>query len=73
MLTWDVQFQGQALAKINLGIVLDSYGDWTGAFQAYEEGYRQFIDSFLSRQILRKLACFDVAELLHEKVTSHRT
>lgn len=33
-------FQGQALAKVNIGNVLDSCGDWAGALQAYEEGYR---------------------------------
>lgn len=33
-------FQGQALAKINIGDVLDSSGDWAGALQAFEEGYR---------------------------------
>jgi len=36
-----VLFQGQALAKVNIGNVLDSCGDWAGALQAYEEGYRQ--------------------------------
>ncbi|KQK02062.1 protein TONSOKU isoform X2 [Brachypodium distachyon] len=32
--------EGQALAKVNIGNVLDSCGDWAGALQAYEEGYR---------------------------------
>ncbi|XP_020572962.1 protein TONSOKU isoform X2 [Phalaenopsis equestris] len=32
--------EGQALAKINVGEVLDSSGDWTGALEAFEEGYR---------------------------------
>jgi len=39
-----VLFQGQALAKVNIGNVLDSCGDWAGALQAYEEGYRQCHD-----------------------------
>ncbi|CAA0382897.1 unnamed protein product [Arabidopsis thaliana] len=32
--------EGQALAKINIGNGLDCIGEWTGALQAYEEGYR---------------------------------
>lgn len=32
--------EGQALAKIDIGDVLDSDGDWEGAFSAFEEGYR---------------------------------
>ncbi|XVF17047.1 hypothetical protein REPUB_Repub10bG0083400 [Reevesia pubescens] len=32
--------EGQALAKINIGDVLDCNGDWTGALEAFEEGYR---------------------------------
>lgn len=32
--------QGQALAKINIGDVLDCTGDWKGALDAFEEGYR---------------------------------
>ncbi|KAK4775290.1 hypothetical protein SAY86_010225 [Trapa natans] len=32
--------EGQALAKINIGAVFDCNGDWTGALNAYEEGYR---------------------------------
>ncbi|XP_019704560.2 protein TONSOKU isoform X1 [Elaeis guineensis] len=32
--------EGQALAKINIGEVLDSSGDWAGALEAFEEGYR---------------------------------
>lgn len=35
-----MKFQGQALAKVNIGNVLDSCGDWAGALQAFEEGYR---------------------------------
>jgi hypothetical protein len=38
--TWIVLFQGQALAKINIGDVLDSDGNWTGALDAFEESYR---------------------------------
>ncbi|KAK4479542.1 hypothetical protein RD792_015059 [Penstemon davidsonii] len=33
--------EGQALAKINTGNVLDSDGDWIGALDAFKEGYRQ--------------------------------
>jgi hypothetical protein len=36
----DYWFQGQALAKINIGDVLDCDGDWMGALNAFEEGYR---------------------------------
>ncbi|XP_021713921.1 protein TONSOKU-like [Chenopodium quinoa] len=32
--------EGQALAKINLGDVLDSEGDWRGALMEFQEGYR---------------------------------
>ncbi|KAK8524900.1 hypothetical protein V6N12_029752 [Hibiscus sabdariffa] len=32
--------EGQALAKINIGDVLDCNGDWTGALEAFKEGYR---------------------------------
>ncbi|KAK4359818.1 hypothetical protein RND71_022047 [Anisodus tanguticus] len=32
--------EGQALAKINIGNVLDSNGNWRGALAAFEEGYR---------------------------------
>ncbi|XP_060184137.1 protein TONSOKU isoform X2 [Lycium barbarum] len=32
--------EGQALAKINIGNVLDSNGNWGGALAAFEEGYR---------------------------------
>ncbi|XP_057495942.1 protein TONSOKU isoform X1 [Actinidia eriantha] len=31
--------EGQALAKINIGDVLDSDGNWAGALNAFEEGY----------------------------------
>ncbi|KAI3451497.1 hypothetical protein Pfo_008162 [Paulownia fortunei] len=33
--------EGQALAKINIGDVLDSSDDWAGALDAFKEGYRQ--------------------------------
>ncbi|PIA41850.1 hypothetical protein AQUCO_02200346v1 [Aquilegia coerulea] len=33
--------EGQALAKINIGDVLDGDGDWIGALEAFKEGYRQ--------------------------------
>lgn len=36
-------FQGQALAKINIGDVLDSDGNWAGALDAFEEGYRHVL------------------------------
>ncbi|GJM87258.1 hypothetical protein PR202_ga03195 [Eleusine coracana subsp. coracana] len=39
--------EGQALAKVNIGNVLDSYSDWASALQSYEEGYRQYLHSFL--------------------------
>lgn len=57
-----VLLQGQALAKVNIGNVLDSCGDWAGALQAYEEGYRYYLDVFLSKsqKILSKLACCDL-------------
>ncbi|KAJ0618497.1 putative tetratricopeptide-like helical domain superfamily, leucine-rich repeat domain superfamily [Helianthus annuus] len=32
--------EGQALAKINLGDVLDSVGKWSDALEAFSEGYR---------------------------------
>ncbi|RLN08873.1 protein TONSOKU isoform X2 [Panicum miliaceum] len=41
--------EGQALAKVNIGNVLDSCGDWAGSLQAYEEGYRQCLDVFPSK------------------------
>jgi hypothetical protein len=58
----DALFQGQALAKVNIGNVLDSCADWPGALQAYEEGYRYYLDVFLSKsqKILSKLACCDL-------------
>ncbi|XP_010247270.1 PREDICTED: protein TONSOKU [Nelumbo nucifera] len=42
--SWDTyrsigNLEGQALAKINIGDVLDSDGDWAGALEAFEEGY----------------------------------
>lgn len=33
-------FQGQALAQLNIGNVLDCDGDWMGALNAFEESYR---------------------------------
>ncbi|KAL8168242.1 hypothetical protein V2J09_009741 [Rumex salicifolius] len=39
--------EGQALAKINIGGVLDSDGDWMGAFNAFEEGYRIAVQASL--------------------------
>ncbi|KAJ1698650.1 hypothetical protein LUZ63_007162 [Rhynchospora breviuscula] len=45
MKSWNIyrsigNLEGQALAKINIGGVLDSSGDWPGALQAFEEGYK---------------------------------
>ncbi|XP_040376586.1 protein TONSOKU [Oryza brachyantha] len=40
--------EGQALAKVNIGNVLDSCGDWAGALQAYEEAYRIAVEGDLS-------------------------
>ncbi|XP_020590529.1 protein TONSOKU-like isoform X2 [Phalaenopsis equestris] len=39
--------QGQALAKINVGEVLDSSGDWVGALEAFKEGYRISVEANL--------------------------
>ncbi|CAA0830202.1 Protein TONSOKU [Striga hermonthica] len=39
--------EGQALAKINIGNVLDSDGDWAGALDAYQKGHRIAIDGNL--------------------------
>ncbi|KAL1144696.1 hypothetical protein V6Z11_A11G248900 [Gossypium hirsutum] len=39
--------EGQALAKINLGHVLDCNGDWTGALEAFKEGYRIAVEAKL--------------------------
>ncbi|MCL7045211.1 hypothetical protein MKW94_020017 [Papaver nudicaule] len=48
--SWDTSksvrnLEGQALAKINIGDVLDSQGDWNGALEAFEEGYRIAVQS----------------------------
>uniref|UniRef100_A0A6N2LC22 Protein TONSOKU n=1 Tax=Salix viminalis TaxID=40686 RepID=A0A6N2LC22_SALVM len=39
--------EGQALAKINIGDVLDCDGDWMGALNAFEEGYRIAVNANL--------------------------
>ncbi|GAB2283147.1 hypothetical protein Dimus_017676 [Dionaea muscipula] len=39
--------EGQALAKINIGNVLDSDGDWVGALHVFEEGYRTAVQANL--------------------------
>ncbi|KAL5752076.1 hypothetical protein ACOSQ2_022583 [Xanthoceras sorbifolium] len=39
--------EGQALAKINIGDSLDCDGDWTGALDAFEEGYRIAVEANL--------------------------
>ncbi|KAD6119229.1 hypothetical protein E3N88_10500 [Mikania micrantha] len=43
--SWEIyksigNMEGQALAKINLGDVLDSIGQWSDALEAFSEGYR---------------------------------
>ncbi|XP_026420817.1 protein TONSOKU-like isoform X2 [Papaver somniferum] len=48
--SWDTSksirnLEGQALAKINIGDVLDSQGDWIGALEAFKEGYRIAVQS----------------------------
>ncbi|GMY12399.1 protein TONSOKU isoform X1 [Fagus crenata] len=50
--SWEIyksigNLEGQALAKINIGDVLDSNGNWTGALDAFEESYRIAIESNL--------------------------
>lgn len=45
MKSWNIcrsigNLEGQAVAKINIGSVLDSCGDWTHAWESFEEGYR---------------------------------
>ncbi|XP_035823345.1 protein TONSOKU isoform X4 [Zea mays] len=52
MKSWNIyrsigNLEGQALAKVNIGNVLDSCGDWAGALQAYEEGYRIAVEADL--------------------------
>lgn len=52
MKSWNVyksidNLEGQALTKINIGEVLDSSGDWAGALEAFEEGYRMAVCSNL--------------------------
>ncbi|XVF61874.1 hypothetical protein PTKIN_Ptkin08bG0169300 [Pterospermum kingtungense] len=39
--------EGQAMAKINIGDVLDCNGDWTGALEAFKEGYRIAVEAKL--------------------------
>ncbi|XP_062220506.1 protein TONSOKU-like [Phragmites australis] len=52
MKSWNIyrsigNLEGQALAKVNIGNVLDSCGDWAGALQAFEEGYRISVEGDL--------------------------
>ncbi|KAJ1298868.1 hypothetical protein BS78_01G486600 [Paspalum vaginatum] len=47
--------KGQALAKVNIGNVLDSCGDWAGALQAYEEGYRIAMEGDLPNKMQEKI------------------
>ncbi|XP_012086071.1 protein TONSOKU isoform X1 [Jatropha curcas] len=37
--------EGQALAKISIGNILDSIGDWLGALNAFEESYRIAVEA----------------------------
>ncbi|KMZ57606.1 Protein TONSOKU [Zostera marina] len=39
--------EGQAMAKIDMGRTSDSCGDWAGALQAFEEGYRIAVEAKL--------------------------
>ena len=48
-----MKFQGQALAKVNIGNVLDSCGKHADALEAFEEGYRQYLCTFLSNIIFK--------------------
>lgn len=44
--------EGQAIAKINLGNVLDSTGEWAEALEAYQEGYKTAVQGkVLSSQL----------------------
>ncbi|KAJ0098287.1 hypothetical protein Patl1_27847 [Pistacia atlantica] len=50
--SWEIyksigNMEGQALAKINIGDVLDCDGDWAGALDAFEEGYRIAVEANL--------------------------
>ncbi|CAO2047258.1 unnamed protein product [Urochloa humidicola] len=47
--------EGQSLAKVNIGNVLDSYGDSPGALEAYEEGYRIAVEGDLPNAQLSAL------------------
>ncbi|CAL1386811.1 unnamed protein product [Linum trigynum] len=48
--SWEVSklignLEGQASAKINIGGVQDSCGDWSGGLAAFEEGYRLAVEA----------------------------
>ncbi|KAI3427482.1 uncharacterized protein J3R85_009533 [Psidium guajava] len=50
--SWEIyksigNMEGQALVKINIGDVLDCDGNWTGALDAFEEGYRIAVEANL--------------------------
>ncbi|PKI45235.1 hypothetical protein CRG98_034362, partial [Punica granatum] len=50
--SWEIyqsigNMEGQALVKINIGTVLDCDGNWRGALNAYEEGYRIAVEANL--------------------------
>ncbi|XP_078447079.1 tetratricopeptide repeat (TPR)-containing protein isoform X2 [Wolffia australiana] len=57
MKSWNISrsignLEGQALAKINIGNVLDSAGDWAAALESFEEGYRLAVQgNFPSAQL----------------------
>ncbi|XP_048140163.1 protein TONSOKU isoform X4 [Rhodamnia argentea] len=50
--SWEIyksigNMEGQALVKINIGDVLDCDGNWAGALDAFEEGYRISVEANL--------------------------
>ncbi|XP_010025556.2 protein TONSOKU [Eucalyptus grandis] len=50
--SWEIyksigNMEGQALVKINIGDVLDCDGNWAGALDAFEEGYRIAVEANL--------------------------
>ncbi|GKC30940.1 protein TONSOKU [Tanacetum coccineum] len=54
--------EGQALAKINLGDVLDSVGKFEDAFEAFREGYRQVI-AREANHVSAQLSALDLSKL----------
>ncbi|OMO98309.1 Leucine-rich repeat, ribonuclease inhibitor subtype [Corchorus olitorius] len=51
--------EGQALAKINIGDVLDCKGDWTGALEAFAEGYSKLQPGYLLEYLIVFFACIN--------------